>query len=175
MEQKWKISKAQKRQRNARTKEEASVSTHALVAHTRRRVCFYVFSLVLLILSLKNRIIILFHLLSLSHSHLFSTTWTRFSSRDHPRFLCISLLLSLSLFLSLSFSLSLTLTHLFTSSINYLLYRLAYISLIRKMFIPRLRSCLPLPCTTVASARCFLRWFPSSLCRSLPKSSQPSF
>ena len=27
MEQKWKISKAQKRQRNARTKEEASVST----------------------------------------------------------------------------------------------------------------------------------------------------
>ena len=175
MEQKWKISKAQKRQRNARTKEEASVSTHALVAHTRRRVCFYVFSLVLLILSLKNRIIILFHLLSLSHSHLFSTTWTRFSSRDHPRFLCIHLLLSLSLFLSLSFSLSLTLTHLFTSSINYLLYRLAYISLIRKMFIPRLRSCLPLPCTTVASARCFLRWFPSSLCRSLPKSSQPSF
>ena len=107
--------------------------------------------------------------LSLSHSHLFSTTWTRFSSRDHPRFLCIRLLLSLSL------SLSLTLTHLFTSSINYLLYRLAYISLIRKMFIPRLRSCLPLPCTTVASARCFLRWFPSSLCRSLPKSSQPSF
>ena len=175
MEQKWKISKAQKRQRNARTKEEASVSTHALVAHTRRRVCFYVFSLVLLILSLKNRIIILFHLLSLSHSHLFSTTWTRFSSRDHPRFLCIHLLLSLSLFLSLSFSLSLTLTHLFTSSINYLLYRLAYISLIRKMFIPRLRSCLRLPCTTVASARCFLRWFPSSLCRSLPKSSQPSF
>ena len=175
MEQKWKISKAQKRQRNARTKEEASVSTHALVAHTRRRVCFYVFLLVLLILSLKNRIIILFPLLSLSHSHLFSTTWTRFSSRDHPRFLCISLLLSLSLFLSLSFSLSLTLTHLFTSSINYLLYRLAYISLIRKMFIPRLRSCLPLPCTTVASARCFLRWFPSSLCRSLPKSSQPSF
>ena len=169
MEQKWKISKAQKRQRNARTKEEASVSTHALVAHTRRRVCFYVFLLVLLILSLKNRIIILFHLLSLSHSHLFSTTWTRFSSRDHPRFLCIRLLLSLSL------SLSLTLTHLFTSSINYLLYRLAYISLIRKMFIPRLRSCLPLPCTTVASARCFLRWFPSSLCRSLPKSSQPSF
>ena len=76
---------------------------------------------------------------------------------------------------TLSFSLSLTLTHLFTSSINYLLYRLAYISLIRKMFIPRLRSCLPLPCTTVASARCFLRWFPSSLCRSLPKSSQPSF
>ena len=175
MEQKWKISKAQKRQRNARTKEEASVSTHALVAHTRRRVCFYVFLLVLLILSLKNRIIILFPLLSLSHSHLFSTTWTRFSSRDHPRFLCISLLLSLSLFLSLSFSLSLTLTHLFTSSINYLLYRLAYISLIRKMFIPRLRSCLRLPCTTVASARCFLRWFPSSLCRSLPKSSQPSF
>ena len=175
MEQKWKISKAQKRQRNARTKEEASVSTHALVAHTRRRVCFYVFLLVLLILSLKNRIIILFPLLSLSHSHLFSTTWTRFSSRDHPRFLCISLSLSLSLFLSLSFSLSLTLTHLFTSSINYLLYRLAYISLIRKMFIPRLRSCLPLPCTTVASARCFLRWFPSSLCRSLPKSSQPSF
>lgn len=175
MEQKWKISKAQKRQRNARTQEEASVSTHALVAHTRRRVCFYVFLLVLLILSLKNRIIILFHLLSLSHSHLFSTTWTRFSSRDHPRFLCIHLLLSLSLFLSLSFSLSLTLTHLFTSSINYLLYRLAYISLIRKMFIPRLRSCLPLPCTTVASARCFLRWFPSSLCRSLPKSSQPSF
>merc|ERR1711903_214695 len=44
----------------------ASVSTHALVAHTRRRVCFYVFSLVLLILSLKNRIIILFPLLSLS-------------------------------------------------------------------------------------------------------------
>ena len=175
MEQKWKISKAQKRQRNARTKEEASVSTHALVAHTRGRVCFYVFLLVLLILSLKNRIIILFPLLSLSHSHLFSTTWTRFSSRDHPRFLCIHLLLSLSLFLSLSFSLSLTLTHLFTSSINYLLYRLAYISLIRKMFIPRLRSCLPLPCTTVASARCFLRWFPSSLCRSLPKSSQPSF
>ena len=175
MEQKWKISKAQKRQRNARTKEEASVSTHALVAHTRRRVCFYVFLLVLLILSLKNRIIILFPLLSLSHSHLFSTTWTRFSSRDHPRFLCIRLLLSLSLFLSLSFSLSLTLTHLFTSSINYLLYRLAYISLIRKMFIPRLRSCLRLPCTTVASARCFLRWFPSSLCRSLPKSSQPSF
>ena len=175
MEQKWKISKAQKRQRNARTKEEASVSTHALVAHTRRRVCFYVFLLVLLILSLKDRIIILFPLLSLSHSHLFSTTWTRFSSRDHPRFLCISLLLSLSLFLSLFFSLSLTLTHLFTSSINYLLYRLAYISLIRKMFIPRLRSCLPLPCTTVASARCFLRWFPSSLCRSLPKSSQPSF
>ena len=173
MEQKWKISKAQKRQRNARTKEEASVSTHALVAHTRGR--FYVFLLVLLILSLKNRIIILFHLLSLSHSHLFSTTWTRFSSRDHPRFLCIHLLLSLSLFLSLSFSLSLTLTHLFTSSINYLLYRLAYISLIRKMFIPRLRSCLRLPCTTVASARCFLRWFPSSLCRSLPKSSQPSF
>ena len=76
---------------------------------------------------------------------------------------------------TLSFSLSLTLTHLFTSSINYLLYRLAYISLIRKMFIPRLRSCLRLPCTTVASARCFLRWFPSSLCRSLPKSSQPSF
>ena len=110
MEQKWKISKAQKRQRNARTKEEASVSTHALVAHTRRRVCFYVFLLVLLILSLKNRIIILFHLLSLSlsHSHLFSTTWTRFSSRDHPRFLCISLSLSLSLFLSLSFSLSLS-------------------------------------------------------------------
>ena len=66
MEQKWKISKAQKRQRNARTKEEASVSTHALVAHTRRRVCFYVFLLVLLILSLKNRIIILFPLLSLS-------------------------------------------------------------------------------------------------------------
>ena len=177
MEQKWKISKAQKRQRNARTKEEASVSTHTLVAHTRRRVCFYVFLLVLLILSLKNRIIILFHLLSLSlsHSHLFSTTWTRFSSRDHPRFLCISLSLSLSLFLSLSFSLSLSLTHLFTSSINYLLYRLAYISLIRKMFIPHLRSCLRLPCTTVASARCFLRWFPSSLCRSLPKSSQPSF
>ena len=76
---------------------------------------------------------------------------------------------------TLSFSLSLTLTHLFTSSINYLLYRLAYISLIRKMFIPRLRSCLRLPCTTVASARCFLRWFPSNLCRSLPKSSQPSF
>ena len=66
MEQKWKISKAQKRQRNARTKEEASVSTHALVAHTRGRVCFYVFLLVLLILSLKNRIIILFPLLSLS-------------------------------------------------------------------------------------------------------------
>ena len=111
MEQKWKISKAQKRQRNARTKEEASVSTHALVAHTRRRVCFYVFLLVLLILSLKNRIIILFHLLSLSHSHLFSTTWTRFSSRDHPRFLCISLSLSFSLsfspFLSLSYTHSL--------------------------------------------------------------------
>ena len=68
MEQKWKISKAQKRQRNARTNEEASVSTHALVAHTRGRVCFYVFLLVLLILSLKNRIIILFHLLSLSLS-----------------------------------------------------------------------------------------------------------
>ena len=51
-----------------RRKEEASVSTHALVAHTRRRVCFYVFLLVLLILSLKNRIIILFHLLSLSLS-----------------------------------------------------------------------------------------------------------
>jgi len=61
MEQKWKISKAQKRQRNARTKEEAAVSTHALI-------CFYVFLLVLLILSLKNRIIILFHLLSLSLS-----------------------------------------------------------------------------------------------------------
>jgi hypothetical protein len=111
MEQKWKISKAQKRQRNARTKEEASVSTHALVAHTRRRVCFYVFLLVLLILSLKDRIIILFPLLSLSHSHLFSTTWTRFSSRDHPRFLCISLSLSFSLsfspFLSLSYTHSL--------------------------------------------------------------------
>ena len=111
MEQKWKISKAQTRQRNARTKEEASVSTHALVAHTRRRVCFYVFLLVLLILSLKNRIIILFHLLSLSHSHLFSTTWTLFSSRDHPRFLCISLSLSFSLsfspFLSLSYTHSL--------------------------------------------------------------------
>ena len=111
MEQKWKISKAQKRQRNARTKEEASVSTHALVAHTRGRVCFYVFLLVLLILSLKDRIIILFPLLSLSHSHLFSTTWTRFSSRDHPRFLCISLSLSFSLsfspFLSLSYTHSL--------------------------------------------------------------------
>ena len=120
MEQKWKISKAQKRQRNARTKEEASVSTHALVAHTRRRVCFYVFLLVLLILSLKDRIIILFPLLSLSHSHLFSTTWTRFSSRDHPRFLCIHLLLSLSLFLSLSFSLSLSYTHSLVHLLNKL-------------------------------------------------------
>ena len=118
MEQKWKISKAQKRQRNARTKEEASVSTHALVAHTRRRVCFYVFLLVLLILSLKDRIIILFPLLSLSHSHLFSTTWTRFSSRDHPRFLCISL--SLSFFLSLSFSLSLSFTHSLVHLLNKL-------------------------------------------------------
>ena len=49
--------------------------------------------------------------LSLSHSHLFSTTWTRFSSRDHPRFLCISLSLSFSLsfspFLSLSYTHSL--------------------------------------------------------------------
>lgn len=43
--------------------------------------------------------------LSLSHSHLFSTTWTRFSSRDHPRFLCIRLLLSLSLSLSYTHSL----------------------------------------------------------------------
>ena len=124
MEQKWKISKAQKRQRNARTKEEASVSTHALVAHTRGRVCFYVFLLVLLILSLKNRIIILFHSLSLSHSHLFSTTWTRFSSRDHPRFLCISL--SLSFFLSLSFSLSLSLS--FTHSLVHLLNKLPPLS-----------------------------------------------
>lgn len=175
MEQKWKISKAQERQRNARTKEEASVSTHALVAHTRRRVCFYVFLLVLLILSLKDRIIILFPLLSLS------LTRTCFLRRGRAfrlatiRVFYVLAFHSLSLFLSLPFSLSLTLTHLFTSSINYLLYRLAYISLIRKMFIPRLRSCLRLPCTTVASARCFLRWFPSSLCRSLPKSSQPSF
>lgn len=169
MEQKWKISKAQKRQRNARTKEEASVSTHALVAHTRRRVCFYVFLLVLLILSLKNRIIILFHLLSLSLSLalVFYDVDALFVSRPSAFFMYSPF--------TLSFSLSLTLTHLFTSSINYLLYRLAYISLIRKMFIPRLRSCLRLPCTTVASARCFLRWFPSSLCRSLPKSSQPSF
>ena len=43
--------------------------------------------------------------LSLSHSHLFSTTWTSFSSRDHPRFLCIRLLLSLSLSLSYTHSL----------------------------------------------------------------------
>ena len=169
MEQKWKISKAQKRQRNVRTKEEASVSTHALVAHTRRRVCFYIFLLVLLILSLKNRIIILFPLLSLS------LTRTCFLRRGRAFHLATIRVFYVFAFYSLFLSLSLTLTHLFTSSINYLLYRLAYISLIRKMFIPRLQSCLRLPCTTVASARCFLRWFPSSLCRSLPKSSQPSF
>ena len=50
--------------------------------------------------------------LSLSHSHLFSTTWTRFSSRDHPRFLCIRLLLSLSLSLFLSLSYTHSLVHL---------------------------------------------------------------
>ena len=167
MEQKWKISKAQKRQRNARTKEEASVSTHALVAHTRGRVCFYVFLLVLLILSLKNRIIILFPLLSLS------LTRTCFLRRGRAfRLATIRVFYVLafySLFLSLSY------THSLVHLLNKLPPLSPYISLIRKMFIPRLRSCLRLPCTTVASARCFLRWFPSSLCRSLPKSSQPSF
>jgi hypothetical protein len=113
MEQKWKISKAQKRQRNARTKEEASVSTHALVAHTRRRVCFYVFLLVLLILSLKNRIIILFHLLSLSLSLalVFYDVDALFVSRPSAFFMYspfpLSFSLSFSLFLSLSFTHSL--------------------------------------------------------------------
>ena len=168
--QKWKISKA-----HAST--ERSNAGGGVGEYTRAHLFLRIFARTLNIIIKKSyyNFVSLTLSLSLSHSHLFSTTWTRFSSRDHPRFLCISLSLSLSLFLSLSFSLSLSLTHLFTSSINYLLYRLAYISLIRKMFIPRLRSCLRLPCTTVASARCFLRWFPSSLCRSLPKSSQPSF
>ena len=109
-------------------------------------VCFYVFLLVLLILSLKDRIIILFPLLSLSHSHLFSTTWTRFSSRDHPRFLCISLSLSfslsfspfLSLFLSLcySFSLSLSLSYVL-SDVNMcrLLGELFFLSFSRIRFL----------------------------------------
>ena len=113
--------------------------------------------------------------LSLSLALVFYDVDALFVSRPSAFFMYSPFTLSFSLSFSLFLSLSLTLTHLFTSSINYLLYRLAYISLIRKMFIPRLRSCLPLPCTTVASARCFLRWFPSSLCRSLPKSSQPSF
>ena len=166
--QKWKFSKA-----HAST--ERANAGGGVGEYTRAHLFLRIFARTLNIIIKKSYYNFVSLTLSLSHSHLFSTTWTRFSSRDHPRFLCIHLLLSLSLFLSLSFSLSLTLTHLFTSSINYLLYRLAYISLIRKMFIPRLRSCLRLPCTTVASARCFLRWFPSSLCRSLPKSSQPSF
>ena len=165
--------KASKERENAG----GGVGEYARVSSAYTRTCLFlrIFARTLNIIIKKSYYNFVSLTLSLSHSHLFSTTWTRFSSRDHPRFLCISLSLSLSLFLSLSFSLSLSLTHLFTSSINYLLYRLAYISLIRKMFIPHLRSCLRLPCTTVASARCFLRWFPSSLCRSLPKSSQPSF
>ena len=160
-----------------RANEGGGVGEYTRVSSAYTRTCLFlrIFARTLNIIIKKSYYNFVSLTLSLSHSYLFSTTWTSFSSRDHPRFLCIRLLLSLSLFLSLSFSLSLTLTHLFTSSINYLLYRLAYISLIRKMFIPRLRSCLRLPCTTVASARCFLRWFPSSLCRSLPKSSQPSF
>ena len=117
MEQKWKISKAQKRQRNARTKEEASVSTHALVAHTRRRVCFYVFLLVLLILSLKNRIIILFPLLSLSltrtcflrrgRAFRLATIRVFYVLAFHSLFLSFFLSLSFSLFLSLSYTHSL--------------------------------------------------------------------
>ena len=60
--------------------------------------------------------------LSLSHSHLFSTTWTRFSSRDHPRFLCISLSLSFSLSFSLFLSLS------YTHSLVHLLNKLPPLS-----------------------------------------------
>jgi hypothetical protein len=124
MEQKWKISKAQKRQRNARTKEEASVSTHALVAHTRRRVCFYVFSLVLLILSLKNRIIILFPLLSLS------LTRTCFLRRGRAFRLATIRVFYVFAFYSLflSFFLSLSLSLSYTHSLVHLLNKLPPLS-----------------------------------------------
>jgi hypothetical protein len=124
MEQKWKISKAQKRQRNARTKEEASVSTHALVAHTRRRVCFYVFLLVLLILSLKNRIIILFPLLSLS------LTRTCFLRRGRAFRLATIRVFYVFAFYSLflSFFLSLSLSLSYTHSLVHLLNKLPPLS-----------------------------------------------
>ena len=124
MEQKWKISKAQKRQRNARTKEEASVSTHALVAHTRGRVCFYVFLLVLLILSLKNRIIILFPLLSLS------LTRTCFLRRGRAFRLATIRVFYVFAFYSLflSFFLSLSLSLSYTHSLVHLLNKLPPLS-----------------------------------------------
>ena len=125
--QKWKISKAHASTERAnagggtyvRTQEEASVSTHALI-------CFYVFLLVLLILSLKNRIIILFPLLSLS------LTRTCFLRRGRAFRLATirvfyvlafhSLFLSffLSPFLSLSISLSLSFTHSLVHLLNKL-------------------------------------------------------
>ena len=170
MEQKWKISKA-------RASKERANAGGGVGEYTRAHLFLRIFARTLNIIIKKSY----YNFVSLTLSLSLSLTRTCFLRRGRAfRLATIRVFYVLafhSLFLSffLSFSLSLSLTHLFTSSINYLLYRLAYISLIRKMFIPHLRSCLRLPCTTVASARCFLRWFPSSLCRSLPKSSQPSF
>ena len=160
MEQKWKISKA-------RASKERANAGGGVGEYTRAHLFLRIFARTLNIIIKKSYYNFVSLTLSLSLALVFYDVDALFVSRPSAFFMYSPF--------TLSFSLSLTLTHLFTSSINYLLYRLAYISLIRKMFIPRLRSCLRLPCTTVASARCFLRWFPSSLCRSLPKSSQPSF